>query len=363
MKKHNFYAGPAILPEEVLEGAAEAVKSFNGTGLSLVEVSHRSKEFVEIMENAKQLVKDLFTLGDDFEVLFLQGGASLQFCMVPYNLLSPTGSAGYIDTGMWAKKAIKEASLFGNCEVLASSADSNYNYIPRNFEIPNGLDYFHITSNNTIFGTEINDLNHFTQPVTEKNIPIVADMSSDIFSRPIDADKFGLIYAGAQKNMGPSGTTLVIVNKNILTDNGRDIPTLLNYNTHIDKKSMFNTPPVFSVYTSYLTLKWIKENGGLEKMGESNHTKANLLYNEIDNNGLFEGTANREDRSLMNVTFVLKDTSLESEFLDICSSNNIVGIKGHRSVGGFRASIYNAMPLPSVKVLTDIMKTFGEKYG
>jgi phosphoserine aminotransferase len=363
MKKHNFFAGPAILPESVILKASEQVKMLNESGLSLIEISHRSKPFIEIMDNAKNLVAELYGLRGDFEVLFIQGGASLQFCMVPYNLLKPDGKAAYIDSGSWAAKAIKEAKLFGGVEVLGSSKESNYDHIPKLPDVLDNYDYLHITSNNTISGTEINYLEDYLAPAFDTNIPVVADMSSDIFSKPIDANKFGIIYAGAQKNLGPAGTTMVIINKSILKDTGRPIPTMLNYNTHIDKGSMFNTPPVFAIYTSMLTLEWIKEKGGLVEMEKKNIEKATLLYNEIDNNPLFKGISAKDDRSRMNVTFEITNSDLEGKFLTMCEDAGIMGIKGHRSVGGFRASIYNAMEINSVKVLVEIMKELANKNG
>jgi phosphoserine aminotransferase len=363
MKKYNFFAGPAILPESVILKASDSVMELKDSGLSLIEISHRSAAFIDIMDRARNLVTELYGLNDDFEVLFLQGGASLQFCMVPYNLLKIDGTSAYIDSGSWAAKAIKEAKLFGNVEVLGSSKESNYNHVPKLTSSLENFDYLHITTNNTISGTEINHLEDYLSPAFEANIPVVADMSSDIFSKPLDANKFGVIYAGAQKNLGPAGTTLVIINKNILADTGRPIPTMLNYNTHIDKGSMFNTPPVFAIYTSMLTLEWIKEKGGLVEMEKRNIEKATLLYNEIDNNPLFKGISAKDDRSRMNVTFEITNSDLESKFLTMCEDAGIMGIKGHRSVGGFRASIYNAMEISSVKVLVEIMKELANKNG
>ncbi len=363
MKKHNFFAGPAILPAEVLSEAAQAVQSFGDMGLSLVEISHRSKEFVAVMEEAQQLTKELLHLPDDFAVLFLQGGASLQFAMSAYNLMRSDGSGAYLETGSWAKKAVKEANIIGKGHVVASSADTNFNYIPKDFTLPDDADYFHITTNNTIYGTEIRDLQPMVDAAKAKGIPLVADMSSDIFSGPIPASDFGIIYAGAQKNLGPAGATLVIVRKDILGKTDRAIPTMLNYQTHIDKDSMFNTPPVFAVYTSLLTMRWIKKHGGLQAMQARNEKKADLLYNEIDRNSLFEGTAAKEDRSLMNATFVMPKAELEPAFLQVCTEAGLVGVKGHRSVGGFRASIYNAMELDSVQLLVDVMQDFEKKNG
>lgn len=353
MKKHNFSAGPSILPKYTIENAAKAVLELDNTGLSLIEMSHRSKEFVAITAEATQLVKDILNVPATHEVVFLQGGASLQFTMVPYNLLDEGATAGYLDTGTWANKAIKEAKLFGNIQIIGSSKDSNYNFIPKGYKLPDNLAYFHITTNNTIFGTEIlEDLS--------VNVPLVADMSSDIFSRPVDVSKYALIYAGAQKNLGPAGVTLAIIKKDILGKVKRQIPTMLNYQTHIDNESMFNTPPVFAIYGSYLTLKWIKELGGLKEMEKRNKAKADILYKEIDENPLFKGTAAKEDRSRMNVTFVMNNSELEGEFLKFAEAQGMDGIKGHRSVGGFRASIYNAMPIESVQALVGCMKEFAK---
>ena len=353
MKIHNFSAGPSILPQYTIDNAAKAVKELDNIGLSLIEISHRSKEFVAVVENAIKLVKDLLNVPEGYSVLFLQGGASTQFCMIPYNLLKENQTAAYLDTGAWANKAIKEAKIFGNVEVLASSKDDNYTYIPKDYKLDDNLAYFHITTNNTIYGTEIlEDL--------DVNVPLVADMSSDIFSRPVDVSKYDLIYAGAQKNLGPAGVTIVIIKDSIVGKMDRPIPTMLNYQTHIDKESMFNTPPVFPIYASYQTLKWLKENGGLEVMNKKNQAKSDLLYNEIDNNALFKGTAAKEDRSRMNVTFVMTKEGLDEAFLDFAAKRGISGIKGYRTVGGFRASIYNAMPIESVQVLVEAMKDFAE---
>lgn len=350
MKIHNFSAGPSILPQEVFKKAAEAVLDFNGSGLSILEISHRSKDFVKVMDEARALVLELMGLeGKGYQALFLSGGASLEFVRVPYNLMSKLGKAAYLDTGTWAAGAIKEARSFGTTEVTASSKPDNYSYIPKDHVIPADADYFHCTSNNTIFGTQMHDF-------PETNIPIVCDMSSDIFSREIDFSKFSLIYAGAQKNMGPAGTTLIVVKEDILGKTGRNIPGILDYKQHIDKESMYNTPSVFAVYTSYLTLQWLKENGGIAAMEQKNNAKAELLYKEIDRNPLFTGTANTEDRSKMNVTFLLKDEAHTEAFDKLWKSAGISGLNGHRSVGGYRASIYNAMPLESVQVLVDTMK-------
>ena len=356
MKIHNYSAGPCILPQEVFKQAADAIMNFNGLDLSLIEISHRSKDFVEVMENARSLVKETMNLGDEYEVLFLQGGGSLEFLMVPYNLMREGGKAAYLDTGTWANKAIKEAALLGDAVIVGSSKDSNYNYIPKGYEIPSDVDYFHCTSNNTIFGTQLKDFPEF-------NWLKVCDMSSDIFSRRIDFSQFDLIYAGAQKNLGPAGATLVVVKKDILGKNDRNIPTILNYQTHISKDSMFNTPPVFSVYVSMLTLEWLKKNGGIEWIEGINNAKAELLYGEIDRNPLFKGTAAIEDRSYMNACFLLTDDKLQDTFNTMWNEAGISGIKGHRSVGGYRASMYNALPLESVQALVDVMKELETKHA
>lgn len=352
MKKHNFYAGPSILSDFTIQKTAEAVLNFAGTTLSVMEVSHRSKEFVAVMDQAIALVKELMEVPEGYEVLFLQGGASTQFYMVPFNFMKT--KAGYMNTGVWAQGAIKEGKFFGEVVEVASSKDKNYNYIPKNFTIPTDIDYLHITSNNTIFGTEM--LYDLDSPVR-----LVADMSSDIFSRPVDISKYDLIYAGAQKNLAPSGVTLVIVRKDALGKTGRPIPTMINYMTHIEKESMFNTPPCLPVFSALQTLLWLKDNGGIKAMEEKNIAKAKLLYDEIDRNKLFQSTVpDPADRSRMNVTFVMTagNESLEKDFLTLAKEKNIVGIEGHRSVGGFRASIYNAMPISSVAVLVDAMKEF-----
>ncbi|MCL4121407.1 UNVERIFIED_CONTAM: hypothetical protein GTU68_049439 [Idotea baltica] len=350
MKKHNFSAGPSILPKEVLQKASEAILNFNNDNLSLIEISHRSPAFVEVMEKAKSLVLELLNLENKgYSALFLQGGASLEFLMTPYNLMKEGGKATYLDTGAWSSKAIKEAKLFGNVEVLGSSKDKNYSYIPKDYTIPNDADYFHCTSNNTIYGTQLKSF-------PKSDSLLVCDMSSDIFSRTLDFSQFDLIYAGAQKNMGPAGTTLVVVKNDILGKTGRNIPSLLDYQIHISKDSMFNTPPVFAVYTSMLTLQWLKDLGGIAAIEKINNEKALLLYNEIDTNPLFKGVAEKEDRSNMNATFVLTDESLKDKFDGLCKEAGISGINGHRSIGGYRASIYNAMPLESVQVLVSVMK-------
>ena len=349
MKKHNFSAGPCILPKEVLKEASQAILNFNNDNLSLIEISHRSKPFMDVMKKAIDLVKELLEVPEGYSVLFLQGGASLEFLMVPFNLMKEGGKAAYTNTGAWAKKAITEAKSLGDAVVVGDSSDKNYNYIPKGYEIPNDVDYFHCTSNNTIYGTQMK--NFPTVPTL-----MVCDMSSDIFSRTIELSKFDLIYAGAQKNMGPAGTTLVIVKDEILGKNGRKIPTMLNYNTHISKGSMFNTPPVFAIYVSMLTLQWLKDFGGVEAIEKTNQEKADLLYSEIDRNPLFEGTANKEDRSNMNVCFLLTDSSKEEMFNKMWQEAGINGLKGHRSVGGYRASLYNALPNESVQILVNIMR-------
>jgi len=349
MKKHNFSAGPCILPQEVLTKAAEAIVNFNGINLSLIEISHRSKEFVDVMEKARSLVKELLNLPEGYSVLFLQGGASLEFLMTAYNLMKIDGKAGYLDTGAWSSKAIKEAKQFGDVNVFASSKDKTYNYIPKNYTVPTNVDYVHVTSNNTIYGTQFKEF-----PKTDSLL--VCDMSSDIFSRQLDFSKFDLIYAGAQKNMGPAGTTLVVVKDEILGKTGRTIPAMLDYQIHISKDSMFNTPPVFPVYVSMLTLQWLKDLGGIAAIEKINEEKAALLYAEIDRNPLFNGFAEKEDRSLMNVTFTLANPAHQETFDKLWNTAGISGIKGHRSVGGYRASIYNAMPKESIQVLVDVMK-------
>ncbi|MFN8319915.1 MAG: 3-phosphoserine/phosphohydroxythreonine transaminase [Saprospiraceae bacterium] len=351
MNKVNFSAGPAILPQAVLQQASEAIINYAGTGLSLLEVSHRSKEFVATMEKATQLVRELMQLNDDYAVLFLSGGASTQFFMAPMNLLNEDEEAGYVNTGAWARNAIKEAKAFGKINVLASSEADNFNYIPKGYDVPDNLKYLHLTSNNTIFGTQY-------KAWPSANVPLVCDMSSDIFSKPIDVSRFDLIYAGAQKNMGPAGVTLVVVKKSALGTVSRYLPTMLNYETHIKNESMYNTPPVFAIYVAMLTMEWIKENGGLTGMELRNETKAALLYDEIDRNPLFYGHAVPEDRSLMNICFRLHDETMEADFLRLCQQNQLDGLKGHRSVGGFRASIYNAMEKEGVQRLVETMQQF-----
>lgn len=353
-KVHNFSAGPGILPAEVLKQAADACINFDNLNLSLLEISHRSKNFEKVIDEARSLVKELFEVGDEYEVLYLGGGASLQFAMVPYNLLSEKGYAAYVNTGVWASKAIKEAQLIGNTKVIASSEDKKFTYVPKGYEIPADADYLHITSNNTIYGTQMMEF-----PKT--SIPLVCDMSSDIFSRKVNASDFSLIYAGAQKNMGPAGSTMVMVKKSALGKTGRKMLSMLDYNVHIKGGSMYNTPPVFSIYVTLLTLQWLKKNGGIAWIEALNKQKADLLYSEIDRNNLFVGTTAIEDRSRMNVCFLLKDASLEPEFDKLWKEANISGIRGHRDVGGYRASLYNALPLESVQVLVDVMKEFEKR--
>ena len=351
MQKHNFSAGPSILPRVAIEATAQAVLDFNGSGLSIMEVSHRGKDFDAVMNEAQALVKEVFSVPDGYSVVFLGGGASMQFCMVPFNLLEK--KAAYLNTGTWASKALKEAKGFGETIEVASSKDANFSYIPKGYTIPADADYFHITTNNTIFGTELKE-----DPIVD--MPLVADMSSDIFSRPVDVSRYGVIYAGAQKNLSCAGVTLVIIKDEILGKVSRHIPSMLDYRVHIKEGSMYNTPPVLPTYTALQTLKWIQANGGVAGMQKRNEAKAAILYEEIDRNKVFKGTAAVEDRSLMNVCFVMADgyQEFEDEFLKFAQSKGMVGIKGHRSVGGFRASIYNAMPVESVQALVDCMKEF-----
>ena len=356
MKKYNFFAGPAILPASVLMKSAEAIHDFEGMGLSLLEISHRSNQFVEVMDKAISLAKELLGAPDNYEAMFLTGGASSQFFMTALNLLNDDQKAAYINTGSWSTKAIKEAKRYGTVLEVASSKDKNFSYIPKKYEVESDCRYLHYTTNNTIFGTQF-------QQLPDTNVPLIADMSSDIFSKPVDASKHMLIYAGAQKNMGPAGTTLVLVNKDELGKVNRDIPSMLDYNTHIDGESMYNTPPVFPIYVSMLTMQWIKDNGGVAAMEKRNTEKANALYSEIDRNGLFTGTAAPEDRSKMNVCFLLNNEELNNEFLSLATEAGCMGLEGHRSVGGFRASIYNAMDLQGVQVLVDVMKEFERKHG
>ncbi len=357
MKKHNFYAGPSILPEYTIENTAKAINDFNGVGLSLMEISHRSKEFAAVMEETEKLFKELLSIPEGYSVIFVGGGASTQFSMVPYNLMKK--KSVYLNTGAWASKALKEAKIFGEVIEIASSKDKNYNYIPKGYEVPSDADYFHITTNNTIYGTEIKE-------DYDVAIPLVADMSSDIFSRPLDVSKYALIYGGAQKNLAPAGVTFVIINNEVLGKVEREIPTMLNYQTHIEKGSMFNTPPVVPVYAALQTLKWLKNYGGVNEMYKTNMEKAELLYDEIERNPLFRGTVeNKEDRSLMNICFVMNEEykELEEDFVGYATERGMVGIKGHRSVGGFRASTYNALPVESVKALVKIMQEYEKEKG
>ena len=351
MKKYNFGAGPSILPQEVMKATADACVEFGDTGLSLMEISHRTPDFQAVMDEAQALFKELLNIPEGYSVLFVGGGASTQFCMVPFNLLEH--KAAYLNTGVWAKKALKEAKLFGETIEVASSADANYTFIPKDYVIPADADYFHITTNNTIYGTELRkDL--------DSPVPLVADMSSDIFSRPIDVSKYGLIYGGAQKNLSMAGVTFVIVKNDLLGKVSRAIPTMLDYRTHVDKGSMFNTPPVVPIYCAMQNLRWIKAQGGVKEMERRAIARAELLYGEIDRNSLFKGTAVKEDRSLMNICFVMNDEykDLEAEFLAFAKSKGMQGIKGHRSVGGFRASCYNAMSIEGVQALVACMQEF-----
>jgi len=355
MKKHNFYAGPSILPQYTLDKSIEGIKDFAGTGLSILEISHRSKEFIACMNDTIALVKELLEVPAGYQVIFLGGGASTQFCMVPMNLM--ISKAAYLNTGEWASKAIKEAKLFGEVVEVASSKDKNFNYIPKNFTVPEDVDYFHITTNNTIFGTEL-------KKDPDVKVPVAADMSSDIFSRPVDVSKYSVIYAGAQKNLAPAGVTLVIVKEDVLGKVTRPLPSMLDYRVHIKAESMYNTPPVFAVFAAQQTLKWLKDLGGLKVMNKKNVEKAQLLYDEIDRNKLFVPTiADPADRSIMNICFVMAPEykELEKPFADFAKAAGLVGIEGHRSVGGFRASTYNALPRESVEALVAAMKEFESK--
>jgi phosphoserine aminotransferase len=353
---HNFNGGPSILPKQVFEEASQAILNFNNTGLSILEIGHRTSLFQDVMDETRALVKELMQLDDEHEVLFLHGGATTQFMQVPMNLLDDKETAAYTDTGVWSSKAIKEAKLFGKVEVVCSSKESNFDFIPKDFAVPNDAKYIHITTNNTIYGTQ-------WQKIPKTSNSMVADMSSDILSRVIDFNAFDLIYAGAQKNIGAAGVNLVVVNKNILGKVKRSIPTILDYRNHIKEGSMLNTPPVFAVYVCMLTLRWLKAQGGVAAIEKINNEKAALLYAAIDDNPLFRGTAHKDDRSKMNVCFVMNDRSLEEPFLQFSKEQGIVGIKGHRLVGGFRASLYNALPLSSVKILAELMKTFALQHA
>jgi phosphoserine aminotransferase len=351
MKKYNFNAGPSILPEFTIQETVKAIQDLNGSGLSIMEISHRSKDFEAILAETVSLFKELLNIPEGYSVLFLGGGASMQFCMIPYNFLNT--KAAYLNTGTWASKALKEAKLFGEVIEVASSKDKNFNYIPKSYTVPADVDYFHITTNNTIFGTEIRtDL--------DSKVPLIADMSSDILSRKMDVSKYDMIYGGAQKNLGPAGVTFVIIKNDLLKLQKRPIPSMLDYKQHIENDSMYNTPPCVPIFACLQTLKWLKNLGGVAEMEKINLKKAKILYDEIDRNKLFKGTAAKEDRSIMNVCFVMEEpfAALEDEFMEFSKKKGMVGIKGHRSVGGFRASIYNAMPVESVQALVDAMKEF-----
>lgn len=351
MKKHNFNAGPSILPREVIEKTAQAILDYNGSGLSLMEISHRAKDFQPVVDEAVALFKELLNIPEGYSVLFLGGGASMEFCMVPYNFLEK--KAAYLNTGTWAKKALKEAKAFGEVVEVASSEKDGFTYIPKNYEVPADVDYFHITTNNTIYGTEI-------RKELDSPVQMVADMSSDILSRPVDVSKYAIIYGGAQKNLSMAGVTFVIVKEDALGKVSRQIPTMLDYRTHVEKGSMFNTPPVVPVFTALQTMKWIKAQGGVKVMDARAKERAEILYSEIDRNKLFRGTVAEEDRSLMNICFVMNDEykELEADFMKFATDKGMVGIKGHRSVGGFRASCYNAMSIEGVKALVEAMKEF-----
>lgn len=351
MKKHNFNAGPSILPQVAIENTAKAVVDLNGIGMSILEISHRSKDFQAVIDEAVALFKELLNIPEGYQVLFLGGGASLQFCMIPYNMMEK--KSAYLETGVWAKKALKEAKFFGEVDVVASSADKNFSYIPTGYTVPADADYFHITTNNTIYGTEI-------RTDFDCKVPLIADMSSDIMSRPVDVSKYAMIYGGAQKNLGPAGATFVIVREDMLGKVSRPIPTMLDYRTHIKEGSMFNTPPVLPIFTIKETLKWIKSLGGLAELEKINIEKAGLLYNAIDNSKMFVGTAAKDSRSLMNICFVMKDEYKDKEeaFMEFAKGRGMIGIKGHRSVGGFRASTYNAMPKESIMALVECMNDF-----
>jgi phosphoserine aminotransferase len=355
MKKHNFNAGPSVLPREVIEKTAQAVLDFNGSGLSILEISHRAKDFQPIVDEAIALFKELLEIPEGYSVIFLGGGASLQFCMIPFNLFEK--KAAYLNTGVWASKAMKEAKAFGETIEVASSKDANYTFVPKDYVIPTDADYFHITTNNTIYGTEL-----FTD--IDSPVPLIADMSSDIFSRPLDVSKYGMIYGGAQKNLAPAGLAFVIIKDELLGKVSRHIPSMLNYKTHIDNGSMFNTPPVLPIYSAMENLRWIKAQGGLVAIEKNNIAKADLLYNEIDRNKMFVGTAAKEDRSRMNICFVMAPEyqALEADFQKLANERGMVGIKGHRSVGGFRASTYNALPIESVQALVQCMQDFEKLY-
>jgi len=356
---HNFNAGPSILPKEVFEEASRAVLDFNGTGLSLLEIGHRTSLFQQVMDEARALVRQLMNLNDDQEVLLLHGGATTQFMQIPMNLLDENDIAAYTDTGVWAGKAVKEARLFGHVDIVCSGKEFNYRSLPKNFSISPTSKYLHITTNNTIYGTQWHDLSIFY----DASVPLVADMSSDILSREINFSKFDLIYAGAQKNMGAAGVNLVVVNKNILGKTSRLIPTIMDYRNHIDAGSLLNTPPVFAVYVCMLTLRWLKKQGGAAAMESANNAKSRLFYDTLDRLPIFKGPVAKEDRSKMNAVFIVEDAQVEKEFLELCKNEGMIGVKGHRLSGGFRVSMYNALPLESVKALTDLMTYFANKKG
>ena len=353
---HNFNAGPSILPKEVLERASEALVNFNNSGLSILEIGHRTPLFQNIMDEAVSLARELMNLDSHHEVLFLHGGATTQFMQVPYNLLDETKTAAYIDNGVWGSKAVKEARLFGNVEVVASSKDKDHTYIPKDFSVPADAAYLHYTTNNTIEGTQWNT-------IPETDVPLIADMSSDILSRQMNFNRFALIYAGAQKNMGAAGVNLVVVNKNILGKVSRKIPTIMDYRIHIENGSMLNTPPVFAIYVSMLTLRWLKKMGGVAGIEKINNEKANLLYEAIERLPMFKAKVAEEDRSKMNIVFVADNPNIEKDFLEVCKKENMYGVKGHRLVGGFRVSLYNALPLSSVKAFTALMEDFSSRYN
>lgn len=356
---HNFNAGPSILPKEVFEQASQAVLNFNDTGLSILELGHRTKIFQSVMDEAIALVKELMELDAEHEVMFLHGGASTQFFQIPMNLLNENELAAFTDTGVWATKAIREARLFGHVEIVCSAKKEGYNHLPKNFTVPRTAKYLHLTTNNTIYGTQWQDL----QPFFDTGVPLVADMSSDILSRWVDFNRFALIYAGAQKNAGAAGVTLVVLNRNMLGRVDRPIPSMLDYRNHIENGSMFNTPPVFAVYVTMLTLRWLKSIGGVRKIEKLNEEKAALLYHTIDTLPVFSTTVAKEDRSRMNVCFVTQNPALEKEFIETCQNEGMIGVKGHRSAGGFRVSLYNALPMESVEAITDLMKEFARKKG
>ncbi len=351
MQLHNFNSGPAILPKEVLDQAAAAIHNFNNTGLSILEIGHRTSHFVAVVEEAKQIVKRFMDIGDEYEVLFLQGGATMQFMQVPMNLLDENGLAAICDNGVWGNKAVKEAKLFGPVEVVSDSSDKKHTYLNKELELPQGTTYLHITTNNTVEGTQWHQC-------PQVNVPLIGDMSSDIFCRPTDFKKFDLIYAGAQKNMGAAGVTMVVIKKSLLGKVNRKIPAILDYQKHIEAGSLLNTPPVFSIYVSLLTLRWIEKEGGLVEMEKRNQEKATLLYNTIEAHPLFNCPIAKEDRSIMNAVFFLNDASKENEFLDLCKKSGMIGVKGYRTVGGIRVSMYNAMPLSSVQAFCDLMNHF-----